>query len=211
MTDSKDKDPIFEQLEQIVDGLAQTFAPFCEVVLHDLTQPENAIWMIKNPLSQRKAGEPATELGMARIANREYPQVIANYANSFSDGRRVKSTSIGIKNANGDYIAALCLNVDMTIFNSLQGVIAQFSNTVPQGIEESLSPMGPDAIRALIEEYAARNATTPRSLKAEQRRELLSELKKSGCLEIRRAQEIIGAHLGVSRATIYSDVRTLSA
>ena len=88
-----DREILFDQLKQIAQGLGETFAPFCEVVLHDLTDPKNAIVAIHNNLSGRKIGQPATELGLARIADPNYAQVIANYANAFADGRQAKSTS----------------------------------------------------------------------------------------------------------------------
>src|SRR5215472_9311230 len=110
-----DRDVLFDQLKQIAQGLGETFAPFCEVVLHDLTDPKNAIVAIHNNLSGRKVGQPATELGLARIDDPDYAQLISNYANAFTDGRQAKSTSIGIKDASGTYVAALCLNVDLTL------------------------------------------------------------------------------------------------
>jgi predicted transcriptional regulator YheO len=196
---------LLEQLKQVGNGLAQTFAPFCEVVVHDLLDPQHAILAIHNNLSGREVGHPATELGLARILNPDFEQVVANYANQFSDGRQVKSTSIGIKDSEGRYIAALCMNVDMTLFQGIQSAMNQFAR-VDSGtsVRESLDPAGSDAIRSRIDEFAARLATTPRSLKAEDRRALLQELKTSGLLEIRRAMETVAAHMGVSRASVYS-------
>jgi len=202
------KDALFEQLRRIAEGLGETFAPFCEVVLHDLTHPKNAIFAIHNNLSGRQVGQPATELGLARIADPHYPSVIANYANTFADGRQAKSTSIGIKDESGHYVAALCLNVDITLFQNLQAAISQFARVNAQeGAHESLSPSGTGAIRTRIDEFAARRATTPRALKTDERRALLRELKEAGCLEVRRSSEVIAAHLGVSRATVYADTK----
>jgi predicted transcriptional regulator YheO len=73
--------------------------------------------------------------------------------------------------------------------------------------QETLQPLGAETLRARIDEFAARVAATPRSLKASDRRKLVQELKDTGQLEVRRAMEIIAAHLGVSRATIYADAR----
>jgi predicted transcriptional regulator YheO len=115
-------------IEQLALGLSETFTPFCEVVVHDLLDPKHAILAIHNNLSGREVGDPATEFGLARIADPEYPQVIANYANQFADGRQVKSTSIGIKDSTGHYVAALCMNVDLTLFRSLQNVLGQFGS-----------------------------------------------------------------------------------
>jgi predicted transcriptional regulator YheO len=202
------REVLFNQLKQIAQGLGETFAPFCEVVLHDLTTPRNAIVAIHNNLSGRTVGQPATELGLARIADPDYPQVISNYANSFADGRQAKSTSVGIKDAGGEYVAALCLNVDLTLFQGMQSAIGQFVRVdAPNAPRESLNPAGAGAIRARIDQFAARRATTPRALNAEDRRALLRELKESGCMEIRRSSEIVATHLGISRATVYADAK----
>ena len=199
---------LLDQLKQLAQGLGETFAPFCEVVVHDLTDPQHAILAIHNNLSGRAVGDPATELGLARIADPAYPQVIANYANQFADGRQAKSTSVGVKDSSGRYVAALCINVDLTLFRSLQSAVGQFMAVDPAVVRrESLDPAGADAIRARIDQFAARLATTPRSLKAEEKRALLQELKAAGLLEIRRAIETIAAHLGVSRASVYGYVK----
>lgn len=196
---------LLEQVKQIADGLARTFAPFCEVVVHDLLEPAHAILAIHNNLSGRDIGDPATELGVARILNPDLEQVIANYPNRFSDGRQVKSTSIGIKDSKGRYIAALCMNVDLTVFQGFQGVLNQFvSVQVKAPASETLDPAGADMIRARIDEFAARLATTPRALKAQDRRALVKELKSGGLLDLRRATDTVAAHLGVSRASVYS-------
>jgi predicted transcriptional regulator YheO len=205
---TKEQKAIVEQIKQIAQGLGATFAPFCEVVVHDLLDPKHAVLAIHNNLSGRHVGQPATELGLARIADPEYPQVIANYANQFADGRSVKSTSVGIKDSTGSYIAALCLNVDLTLFRVLQGTLDRFTTLDGEsGAEESLDPAGADAIRHRIDQFAARLATSPRSLKAADRRALLKELKASGAMEVRRSMEIAAQHLGVSRATAYSDAK----
>jgi predicted transcriptional regulator YheO len=195
---------LLDQISHIAAGLGATFAPFCEVVVHDLRDPAHAVLAIHNNLSGRSVGQPATELGLARIADPDYPQVIANYPNQFADGRQAKSTSIGIRDASGAYVAALCLNVDLTLFNSMQNALAQFGRIDGgSAVDESLDPSGADTIRDRIDQFAARLATTPRSLKADERRALLRELKQSGCLEVRRAMETVALHLGVSRAAVY--------
>jgi predicted transcriptional regulator YheO len=199
---------LLEQMRQVADGLARTLAPFCEVVLHDLTEPEHAILAIHNNLSGRSVGAPATELGLARAADHDFAQVIANYPNTFADGRRAKSTSIGIKDSKGQYVAALCMNVDLTVFRSLNSVLTQFSAVDDDtAVRETLEPAGADALRARIDQFAARLATTPRALKADERKALMRELKESGLSDVRRAMDIVASYLNVSRATVYNDAR----
>ena len=208
MKKTPEQQNLLAQMKQVADGLGQTLAPFCEVVLHDLLDPEHAILAIHNNLSGRSVGAPATELGLARAADPDFAQVIANYPNTFADGRLAKSTSIGIKDSQGQYIAALCMNVDLTVFRSLNSLLTQFGNVnTAAGISETLEPAGADAIRARIDQFAARLATTPRALKADERKALMRELKESGLSDVRRAMEIVAAYLNVSRATVYNDAR----
>ncbi|MGB8416495.1 helix-turn-helix transcriptional regulator [Paraburkholderia sp.] len=198
---------ILEQVKHIAAGLGETLAPFTEVVVHDLLHPKNAILAIYNNLSGRQVGDPATELGLARIANDEYPQVLANYANRFADGRQAKSTSIGIKDSEGHYIAALCLNVDVTLFRSITNLLEQFSALKTDVVKESLDPSSADSLRERIDRFAVGLATTPQALRTDQRRTLMQALKDEGYLELRRSMETVAQHLGVSRATVYNDAK----
>ncbi len=199
---------LLAQLGHIAQGLGETFAPFCEVVVHDLTHPRQAIAAIHNNLSGRQVGDPATELGLARIADSGYPQVLANYPNRFADGRQVKSTSIGIKDSSGGYVAALCLNVDLGMFQSMAALLGRFTAMGGHAASpENLDPSNADAIRARIDSFAAARVTTPRALKTRDRRELVRQLKGAGCMDVRHATDVVARHLGVSRATVYSDAR----
>jgi len=194
---------LLSQLNTLAEGISETFAPFCEVVVHDLQNPQHSILAIYNNLSGREVGGPTTEMGLARIASPDFPGVIANYGNTFADGRPVKSTSIGIKDEQGKYVAALCLNVDMTLFRGMQNSLAQFTHIASQAVSENLAPAGTEAIKKHIDQFAARLATTPQALKASDRKQLIQELKDNGLLEIKKAMDTVALHLGISRATAY--------
>ncbi|MGR7464439.1 helix-turn-helix transcriptional regulator [Klebsiella aerogenes] len=206
---TKDNDPLLEQLDTIAKGLSETFTPFCEVVVHDLKNPKHAILSIHNNLSGRKQGQTATELGLARISSPDFPNIIANYGNQFADGRPVKSTSIGIKDSEGKYVAALCLNVDMTLFRGMQSALAQFTEIESSAVHEHIEPSGSEAIRQRIDNFAAGRATTARALKTADRKELIMELRKEGLLNLRKSMDTVAQHLGVSRATAYLYARKL--
>ena len=105
-------------------------------------------------------------------------------------------------------MAALCLNVDLTVFRSLNTMLTQFGSVdTAAAVNDTLQPTGADAIRLRIDDFAARNGTTPRALKADERRALMRELKDSGLSDVRRAMDIVAAYLNVSRATVYNDAR----
>jgi len=207
-TDTGSHEHLLAQLAQVAEGIGKTFEPLCEVVVHDLTDPQHAISFIHNNLSGRKVGDPVTELGLARILDDRYPQVLAGYPNQFADGRQVKSTSVGIKDAQGRYVAALCLNVDLTMLQAASAFLEKFAATTPHaGARDNLDPGNAALLRAKIDQFSASLATTPRALSKKDRKTLIRSLKQHGFMEIRNAADVIAQHLGVSRATVYSDAR----
>ncbi|WP_343596245.1 PAS domain-containing protein [Acinetobacter sp.] len=198
---------LLEQLSKIGEALSQTFSPFCEVVVHDLSDPEHAIHNIYNNLSGREQGGAATELGYARMNDPDYPAIIANYKNQFKDGRQVKSTSIGIKNEEGDYAAALCLNIDLSIFSAVQNMLGQFTSFQSSDALESLDPRNTQGLRERIDQFAAQKASTVQALKTNDRRELVQTLKAEGFLALRHSIDTIATYLGISRTTVYSYIK----
>lgn len=198
---------LMHQAETIATAIGRMFPGLCEVVLHDLRRPENAIRIIENNLSGRKVGDSATELGLRRIADPSYPGVIQNYPNQFPDGRPVKSTSIGIKNAEGRYVAALCLNLDVSNLSPMTLTLANLVATEVEHRGKSLETLRDRTARELreaIETYAAERATSPRALSREAKRDLVRQLHGGGFFDSRSSTETIADLLGVSRSTVYN-------
>lgn len=202
-----DDEHLVQEAERIAVAIGRMFPGLCEVVLHDLRRPDHAIRAIENNLSGRQVGDPATELGLRRIADPDYPGVIQNYNNRFPDGRPAKSTSIGIKNAEGRYVAALCLNLDVSTLSPLALTLANLVATEvqPQGeVLETLRDRGDRELRSAIDSFAAQRSSTPRGLNRDQKSELVRQLHREGFFETRGSAQLIADQLGVSRATVYN-------
>ncbi len=209
----RDTDHLLAELDKITTALGRMFPGLCEVVLHDLRDPIHTVRTIENRLSGRSPGDPATELGIARILHPDYPAILQNYANTFPDGRAAKSTSIGIKGQNGEYVAALCLNLDVSILGTVSDQLAAVCAVEPgePEVHETLHLRGLDELREHIVTFAAGRGLTPRSLGTTARRDLIAELREHGFMEIRKAVATISETQAVSRATVYNDLRSVSA
>jgi hypothetical protein len=66
-----------------------------------------------------------------------------------------------------------------------------------------------DAIRARIDQFAAHNSTTPRSLNANARRDLIRELKKGGFLEAFLARSEVPLQIALEYANGASTGQTI--
>ncbi len=200
---------LLREAEKIVVALGRMFPGLCEVVLHDLRDPDQAIRAIENNLSGRSVGDPATELGLARIRDPDYPGVLQNYPNRFPDGRPAKSTSIGLKNSRGAYVAALCLNLDVSLLATAARSLANLVRTdeSDEPLAETLRARTVDDLRAAVEEFAAARGHTPRGLDAAARRELVCSLRARGFLQVKHSVRALTDLLGISRATVYNYLR----
>ncbi|MER6144144.1 PAS domain-containing protein [Streptomyces sparsogenes] len=203
-------DLLLREAEKIVVAIGRMFPGLCEVVLHDLRDPEHAIRAIESNLSGRAVGDPATELGIARIQDPGFPDIVQNYPNRFPDGRPAKSTSIGIKNSAGEYVAAICLNLDVSLFASVARSIGNLVRTddQEQPLTETLRARTADELRTVIEEFAAARGHTPRSLGSPAKKELVRSLKTRGFLQVKHSVPVVTELLGVSRATVYNYLRS---
>lgn len=206
---SPEDEHLLHEAEKIAVAIGKMFPGLCEVVLHDLMQPDHAIRVIENNLSNRKVGDSATELGLQRIKDPQFPSVIQNYPNQFPDGRPVKSTSIGIKNREGRYIAALCLNLDVSALSPVLMALANMVETGDAGTapKETLADRKARQLRETIEAFAAKQSQTPRGLGREAKRELVRQLHREGHFESRSSALTIANLLGISRATVYNYVK----
>ncbi|MER6573869.1 PAS domain-containing protein [Streptomyces sp. NPDC001093] len=207
MAEAEADEHLIREAEKIAVALGRMFPGLCEVVLHDLRDPEHAIRAIENSLSGRRVGDSTTELGLARIEDPNYPGVIQNYPNQFPDGRPAKSTSIGIKNAAGEYIAALCLNLDVSVLSPVTLALSNLVATDTEHREQPLETLRDRTARELrqaVEAHAAERAATPRSLSREDKKALVRQLQRDGYFDSRDAAQTIADLLGVSRATVYN-------
>src|SRR5262245_50007354 len=97
----------------VVDALAATFGPSCEVVLHDLANPAHSVVHIVNGhVSGRQVGDPATDLALRTLEQAGGAPYLANYASVTTDGRELKSTSVMIRDRTGHTVGMLCINLD---------------------------------------------------------------------------------------------------
>ncbi|RSD07363.1 helix-turn-helix transcriptional regulator [Amycolatopsis eburnea] len=199
---------LLREAEKIAHAVGRMFPGLCEVVLHDLRDPDHAVRAIEGALSGRAVGDPATELGLARIADAGFPDVLQNYPNRFPDGRQAKSTSIGIRNSGGEYVAALCLNLDVSLLGAAAHALTRLAGTDgPAPLAESLHARTGDELRALVEDYAADRGHTPRSLAAAAKKDVVRLAKERGFLELKNAVPALTDLLGISRATVYNYLR----
>ncbi|HSG96482.1 MAG TPA: PAS domain-containing protein [Woeseiaceae bacterium] len=83
-----------------------------EIILHDLTNPATALSCIKNNVTGRDIGSPATNLVFDLKTRKELSQDKLNYELNIG-ARRFKCTTIPIFRDPDGLVGAICINVDV--------------------------------------------------------------------------------------------------
>lgn len=205
MPKKTEKDLLLRELSNIAKALGETFAPYCEVIISDLSSPDHVVVQVENSLSGREVGDAASLIGLARLTDPSFPDIMTNLADAFRDGRPVKSTSIGIRDSSGKYVAALYINIDISYIRSVATYLNELIkvNDDSQPLYQTVSKQTGTDFYAKIAEYAARRNREPRSLTTDEKRELVQQLEKDGDMQIRGAAEKIASVIGVTRTQIY--------
>lgn len=205
-TDSHLKNKIFASLRPAMAAIVDLLGPGCEVVLHDMSDPDASIIAIEGDLTGRNIGAPLTDSGLTSLRSPESGRVYS-YTTVAKGGRVIKSSSVFLSDEKGTIFGGLCINLDVTPFltfdRHLQGLLRPTDDDVPaqtfgSDVGEVLDQMLDDAIAA---------TGIPISLmQRADRLRVVRTLEEKGAFLLRKAIPLVAERLGVSRHTIYSDL-----
>ena len=204
----KDELPL---LKTVIRMIALHLGPSCEVVLHDLTKDyQSTIIAIENgEVTGRKVGDPGSNLGLEVLRGlSDESGDRFNYVTHTQKGLTLRSSSMYIRNDDGDVIGAICINTDVTnlliVENELRKVIGiDWREGQQDKIEEFfVSDVGDLADNMLRSAFAA--VGKPQEyLKREDMMEVIEYLDRKGFFLITKSGDKICEVLGISKYTLY--------
>lgn len=203
--------PILKNIIPLVDGLASTFGKNCEIVLHDISNPQHSIIAIANGhVSNRTIGSPMSEYGLATLRKGEYGKHIINYKKKTKDGRILKSSSIFIKDEAGELIGILCINYDLselTIAKNILNEFTQITDTI-ECIEPDSDNNAEDNINDVLSNIVDKTLNAVGKpvayISKEEKVNIVQMLDEKGVFLIKGAIDHVAKVLCVSRYTIYN-------
>ncbi|MET8163603.1 PAS domain-containing protein [Streptomyces sp. NPDC005329] len=202
-----ERDAILRALTPVVDGIAATFGPVCEVVLHDYRRPEKSVVAVAGSVTGRTVGGAMSEIGMRVLARGGDAVDELNYVTRTGAGRLVKSSTMVLRDSTGAVFGALCVNVDVTEVDRVQGLLAALAGAAGGQADAPVTTFGDDidsVVDALLDDRLRRQGQTWAGLDRSRRLTLFRSLDERGVFAVRRAIEQVAARLGISRASAYS-------
>jgi predicted transcriptional regulator YheO len=201
-------------LKQVLTMLASQFGERCEVVLHDLTKDYNhTIVDIRNgQITGRKIGGCGSNLGLEVLNGSVEDGDRFNYITTTPDGKILRSSSIYIRNSEGEAIGSICINLDITDSIRFEGFLRRYNNfaaTPESAPSEFFAQDVNSLLDYMIQEAAKLVGKNPPDMNKDERLIFLSYLDPKGALQISKSAERICKALGVSKFTLYNDLDSI--
>ena len=191
--------------------IAEMFAPYLEVVIHDLQAPEHSIIAIfNNHVTGRKIGDGTSNIGYKKLADK-LPDKIVNYNNKSPSGTDLKSSSLTIRNRKDEIIGSMGLNYDLSSFVNVKEFFEMFTKTVvlddfPKR-EEFFMWSVKDEIQQALNKYIASHDLQGKVLNRKDKLNVVAYMKKDGHINKKGAISILSEMLAITRPTLYKYIK----
>lgn len=209
--------PLLLNMIPLVDGISKTLGSNCEVVLHDIKNPQHSVIAISNGhVTGRKVGSPMTERGLEAIRNKDYEKNLIKYKTVTKDGRTLKSSTLFIKDQTDEVVGCLCINLDISEFVVAKKVFAELTETIDEfgkykEIHETYGTNINDILYSVVGRVLESVGKPVAYLNKEEKVDIVKTLDAKGTFLIKGSVEYVAEELCVSRYTIYNyldEIRT---
>lgn len=204
---SPSQDPSLENYRAIADGIATLFFPHAEVVLHDLRSQR--VDYIANNLSKREVGDDSALEDMLEGDSDE--RNIGPYEKLNWDGQKIRSVSTVLRDAAGQPLAVLCINLNISLFESAKAALDLFlspSKLIPQP-DALFRDDWQERINTFLHGWLRQRQLGLNLLTREHKRELVLALHAEGAFKGKSAANYVANVLNMGRATVYKHLKEL--
>lgn len=201
--------PTLEFLKQLARGIAQQFGGNCEVVVHDLSDNnvESSIVAIENGhITNRKVGDGPSHVVLEALhGDRSNLRDHLNYLTRTKDGKILKSSTIYVRDENGDATGIFSINYDITSLLVVENALKSLTSTEqPEREPERISQNVNDLLDELIEQ-SVRNIGKPVALMSKDDKiKAIQFLNNTGAFLITKSGDKVSKYFGISKYTLYS-------
>lgn len=205
---------LFDILKAVADGVQKTFGKNCEVVIHDLSRPENSLIYKAGDVTKRTIGAPVTNLVLEAFKRdgNNTPDLIG-YKTFTKEGKNLKSSTIFIRNPRGEIIGCLCINYDLTEFQLAQQYLTEFTKTYDlsgEGREEErfVQDIG-EMVQVVLDDVLNKLGKPVVAMSKEDKIRAVEMLEERGIFLVKGAVDIVAQALAVSKYTLYSYIEEI--
>lgn len=205
----------------IADFLGDVLGSNTEIILHDLTNYEESIvHIINGHISDRKIGDPVTDLVLEFIASESKgnKQFISNYNSKTIEGRLLYSSTYFIRDDDNEIVGALCLNSDYyEVKKSLSFLTSLLPNYVDDkilsinNIKENLNTDPQELTLSKIDSIINEFDVVPSRMTTDEKTNVITALNDCGVFNIRGSVQEVAKKLQMSEPSIYRYIKKIKS
>lgn len=196
--------PILASYIPIAETIAGMFGKNCEVVIHDLSRPENSVVFVANGgVTGRQLGQSFDHLVKQVLLNKNFKNDHSiNYWFDTPDGRRIKSASSMIRDTGGEILGMLCINCDVTVLRQVQEQMSAYLDDE----QETIDAEPPQDVMTVIDQLILNIIGTQdvKNLTRKKCVEVVKFMDDKGIFLVKGAIDKVADIMGVSKVTVYS-------
>lgn len=198
----------------LVYFITEIACPDSEVVLHDVRDRESSLVAIRNgQISGREIGAPMSDFA-ARVLSqgkREGKNFLTNYiGKAGSSGKFLKSSTYFIRDDDGEIIAMLGINSDISVFSEMHRVLARvlavedaLDDTSENGDNGDKKFSVKEMVGAVMDQVLNARVVDASRMTGEEKKEVVDALNEKGVFLLKGTVAEVAQRLEVSEQTVY--------
>lgn len=201
---------VFEFLGRMAEVFVATVGIDCEVVIHDLRNPDHTVVAISGNLTGRQVGAPVPDPELLPGAVDRFTSDQLRRRTTTRSGRELVSSTAWIRGEGGHIVGAVCVNLDLGGLRRARDIIdRRLVSDEGRDLDRlttfasSVSEFARNAVRESVKGLAKPLHRFTRN----ERIDLVRSLDRMAMFAMRGAVPSVALELGVSRASVYTYLR----
>lgn len=200
---------LLESFIPLAKSTAKMFGPNCEVIIHDLTNPQSSVmFTINNHVTGREVGQSFDHLVKTVLQSEDFKEdYLAGYTFITEDHRTIRSSTSLIRDSKQKVIGAFCINFNVEALNQMQQFMDTFlSPQVEVQENETKSNNDVENVEGIVDQLIQQiiqNSVHP-VMKRHEKIELIRFMDEKGIFLMKGSVEKVASMLGISKVTVYS-------
>lgn len=204
---------VFELLSRVARAIVATVGTQCEVVVHDLRNPEQTLISISGNLTDRAVGAPVPDTEFLPYHLSTFQDDIIRQPARTPRGRELLSSTVWVRDTTGTIVGAICINMDFNDLRHARDLLNRAlmgTDAVPEAeLLETFATSPQDFVEIALRGAIKKIGKPLHHLNRQDKIAIIGALEQAEVFRFSHAVEIVMEQLGISRASIYAYLKEI--
>lgn len=199
---------VFELLSRVARAIVATVGVQCEVVVHDLRNPDHTLIAISGNLTGRAVGAPVPDTEFLPRNLAAFQDDVIRQPARTSRGRELVSSTVWVRDTAGMIVGAICINMDFNDLRHARDLLNRALTDIeplPEAeVLETFATSPQDFVEIALRGAIRKVGKPLHRLNRQDKIAIIAALEQAEVFRFSQSIEIVMEQLGISRASIYA-------